>query len=571
MLRVVEAFSGIGSQAQALRNIGAEFEIAATIEWDINAAYAYDIIHNGEQRLSEVDLLESKQDLISFLLRMGVSINGKEPATLTALRTVSEKALRSMAYALRRTNNLVDVTNVSATDLPNKVDVLTYSFPCQDLSISGSWHGNMSGIRRDANNRSGMLWEIERIIKEHKNIGKKLPRFLLMENVYNILSKAHNGDFDDWKDTLTGLGYINHVFTLNAMDFGIPQDRRRTFMLSVHCEDKRKAKELEEFFSKHSLEGKTLRDSIPLKEFLRTDYSDEAYHSEAEESNPNFTPSRKKIHQDNEYIFDGTDAIRDSVRTITTKQDRNPNSGLIKYKNGENGKAPYRNLTPRECFLLMGFNEEAFDSLMKHNVELRKERRIFAREKLIKLAGNSIVVQVLEEIFLQILFIKKHILKSTMNEKSSGNQLSIENVRTDVHTKAQRSYNMSRIRSKDTTPERIVRSYLHRNGFRFRVCAGNLFGKPDIVLPKYRTVIFVHGCFWHGHENCRFFVEPKANADSWKKKFDDNKRRDVLTQQKLSADGWKVIIIWECELKPDKRKETLEHLQKTILDRQNSL
>lgn len=419
MLRVVEAFSGIGSQAQALKNIGAEFEIAATIEWDINAAYAYDIIHNGKQTLNYFDLLESKKELIDYLFNKGASVNGKEPASRTALNMISEEALRNIVYALRRTGNLVDITNVKAVDLPKKVDILTYSFPCQDLSISGSWHGNMSGIRRNANSRSGMLWEIERIVNEHVTLNKKLPRFLLMENVSNILSKAHNGDFVDWKDTLSKLGYHNEVYTLNALNFGIPQDRKRTFMLSVHCKDKRKIKHLKDYFKKNNLQDRIVRKLKPLSEYLRTDYSNEVYRAEADESNPNFTPSRKKIAQDNEYIFDGKSSLRLAARTITTKQDRNPNSGLIKYKGNTDKKAPYRNLTPRECFLLMGFKEESFDALMEHNVELRKGRPIFVREKLIKLAGNSIVVQVLEEIFEQVIYIKKNILRSNMNQNTT--------------------------------------------------------------------------------------------------------------------------------------------------------
>lgn len=416
MLRIVEAFSGIGSQAQALKNISAEFEIAATIEWDINAAYAYDIIHNGRQSLNDFDLLETKKELVGFLLGKGVSVNGKKPASQLALNTISEEALRSIIFALRRTGNLVDITNVKAEELPKKVDILTYSFPCQDLSISGSWHGNMSGIRRDANNRSGMLWEIERIINEHAAINRKLPRFLLMENVSNILSKAHNGDFDDWKDTLVKLGYHNEVYTLNAMNFGIPQDRRRTFMLSVHCRDDRKVELLKEYFRSNNLQNSVVRRLRPLSEYLRTDYSNAVYRAEADESNPNFTPSRMKISLDNEYIFNGESSVRNAARTITTKQDRNPNSGLIKYKGSTEEKAPYRNLTPRECFLLMGFQEEVFNALMMNNVELRKGRPIFAREKLIKLAGNSIVVQVLEEIFKQVIHIKENILRSQMNQ-----------------------------------------------------------------------------------------------------------------------------------------------------------
>ena len=130
----------------------------------------------------------------------------------------------------------------------------------------------------------------------------------------------------------------------------------------------------------------------------------------------------------------------------------------------------------------------------------------------------------------------------------------------DVHTPEQRSYNMSRIRGKDTKPEELVRKYLFSQGFRYRKNDARLPGKPDIVLPKYKTVIFVNGCFWHAHEGCRYFVWPKNNADFWKKKIESNVTRDIKNHQQLKDLGWKVLIIWECELKRDCRVETFERI-----------
>lgn len=130
----------------------------------------------------------------------------------------------------------------------------------------------------------------------------------------------------------------------------------------------------------------------------------------------------------------------------------------------------------------------------------------------------------------------------------------------DVHTPEQRSYNMSRIRGKDTKPEELVRKFLFSKGFRYRKNDARLPGKPDIVLPKYKTVIFVNGCFWHAHEGCRYFVWPKSNEEFWKTKITGNIQRDRLHYRALSELGWKVIIIWECELKKNIREETLQHL-----------
>src|ERR1019366_3020266 len=115
----------------------------------------------------------------------------------------------------------------------------------------------------------------------------------------------------------------------------------------------------------------------------------------------------------------------------------------------------------------------------------------------------------------------------------------------DVHDKKTRSYNMSRIRSKDTKPELIVRSFLHRNGFRFRLHDKKLPGKPDIVLKKYKTVIFVHGCFWHGHKGCKYFVVPKTRTKWWLNKINRNKELDAIHNKALRKSGWHIIEIWE--------------------------
>ena len=129
----------------------------------------------------------------------------------------------------------------------------------------------------------------------------------------------------------------------------------------------------------------------------------------------------------------------------------------------------------------------------------------------------------------------------------------------DNHTKEQRSYNMSRIRSKNNAPEEKVRKFLFSKGFRYRKNDKNLPGCPDIVLPKYKTVIFVNGCFWHKH-NCKRFVWPSSNEDYWKKKILRNVERDEINIKELKELGWKVLVVWECELKKaiiDKRLETL--------------
>jgi len=113
----------------------------------------------------------------------------------------------------------------------------------------------------------------------------------------------------------------------------------------------------------------------------------------------------------------------------------------------------------------------------------------------------------------------------------------------------QRSRNMSAIKSKNTKPEIKVRKVLHSMGYRFRLHSKDLPGSPDIVLPKYKTVIFVHGCFWHRHQNCKYASTPKTRKEFWNKKFNENINRDKINQENLSSKGWKIIIVWECEIK----------------------
>lgn len=136
----------------------------------------------------------------------------------------------------------------------------------------------------------------------------------------------------------------------------------------------------------------------------------------------------------------------------------------------------------------------------------------------------------------------------------------------DIMTPQQRHDCMSHIRSKDTKPEQLLRQALWHKGFRYRLHVKDLPGKPDIVLPKYKTVIFVNGCFWHGHKGCKDFVIPKSNTAFWLEKIGKNKERDAKDETALKYAGWKVITIWECELKKNVIEETISALFKTLAE-----
>lgn len=415
MLNVVETFSGIGAQTEALKRANIEHHVSATVEWDINAIYAYDIMHNGPQDLS-IYRHHNKESLITELSQYNLSSDGKTPLTEQSLMGMSMGVLKSILYAIERAHNLVDINQVNASDLDEDIDLLTYSFPCQDLSVSSLWWHNDSGIDRDSGNRSSLIWQIERILLEFSESNRTLPKALLMENVSNILSKKHIDNFNEWKNFLEELGYYNKVYTLNSKDFGIPQSRERTYLLSIYVgDDQQKRDLLEEYFFNNNLENISLKDEqiSSLEAYLKLDYTDDVFRDEAIEATPNFTPSREKIYKNNPILAIDSSALNNQIaRTITTKQDRHPNSGIITFSDNKQliPGCKYRNITPREAFLLMGFQEETYNKLLKSNEKLNDSKPYLTSTKLLKLAGNSIVVDVLIKIFEQLEEIRVKIL-----------------------------------------------------------------------------------------------------------------------------------------------------------------
>lgn len=408
--KLVELFSGIGSQASALENIGLNIEVAATCEWDMQAFIAYDYIHNGKIISKEVKGLR-KEELIDRLKKYSLSYDGKCVAKLKSISSLDTEVLRNVYSSLINTNNLVDISKVKGKQMPNDIDIMTYSFPCQDLSNVGAFHGYTRGIDKGSGSRSSLLWEVGRILKEMKKSKKQMPRYLVMENVPSLLSNRHKDNFEIWKNDLQKLGYINKHFELNARYFGIPQNRPRLLMMSVYVgKDKDLKSKIENYFSNTSPE-RIIEDyknskyfkNIRVKDLLRTNYSVEKYYLEALDCNPNDTISRRKIWNENPKIIDESGKLTDidCIRTITTKQDRNPNSGNLYFNSKIKGKSKWRYLTPRECLLFMGFKDKDYEVLIKNNIKSRNST-IFPRDKIIRLAGNSIPVKLLEGFFYQI-------------------------------------------------------------------------------------------------------------------------------------------------------------------------
>lgn len=390
--RVFETFAGIGAQHKALTNLKRkkllDFELAGISEWYVPAILAYNSIHYKKKykvsRTKAIDFLSNPD--FSF------SLDSKTPMK-SGFSSWSDEKIFALYNAMKNSNNLGSILNITGKKIIDKIgeiDVLTYSFPCQDLSMGASFIGGGAGMAKGSGTRSGLLWEIERIIGELKSL-KKLPKVLLLENVKNMLSNNFKKDYDTWIDKLNKTGYHTETFILDSSEFGVPQKRQRVFAISVLKTEKDWIKKLQCInFKKKKLPS--------IKSFLREDYSDNVLMEEAIDSMVNRTPSRKFIYEKSRKLNIENHKY---TKTLTTKQDRNPNSGVISLKNtiigdaNRNGQlANFRFLTPREQFLLMGFTDKDF--------ERTKNEGITKRTYWV-LAGNSIVVNVVQEIFKEIL------------------------------------------------------------------------------------------------------------------------------------------------------------------------
>lgn len=228
-IRLIELFAGIGSQAMALRNIGANFEKYLICEWWVQAFASYKAIHFADDQ-TDYSEEKTKEELVSILHELGISNDGKEPMKLEQIQKKPEKWLRETYNNIRATKNIVNIVAAAGSDL-KVVDtdkytyILTYSFPCQDLSVAGK----MRGMDKGSGTRSGMLWEVERLLGEMD----ELPQVLLMENVPQVMQKKNMHNFLAWQQFLESKGYKNYAQILNAKDYGVAQNRQRAFMVSI--------------------------------------------------------------------------------------------------------------------------------------------------------------------------------------------------------------------------------------------------------------------------------------------------------------------------------------------------
>ena len=230
-IRLIEFFAGYGSQALALKYLGVPFEHWKICEWAVKSIQAYKDIHFPNEHLT-FNNNRTKEDMVDYLYKLGISANYNEPMTREQINRLNEDQLKIILENIAITNNLVNIQQVKGKDLNIKdLDeycyILTYSFPCQDLSLAGKRQG-----MNDTSTRSGMLWEVERILDECNELGT-LPQILLMENVPQVHGEGNTEDFNKWQLKLETLGYKNYWEDLIATDYGIPQTRNRCFMISI--------------------------------------------------------------------------------------------------------------------------------------------------------------------------------------------------------------------------------------------------------------------------------------------------------------------------------------------------
>lgn len=256
-IRLIELFSGIGAQAKALTNLGVDYEHYRTSEWDIYSIVSYNAVHIGDW----TDYSEGITNLAETLYNIGISADGKVPMTLEQISRKPLKWQKSIYSSIKATNNIGSIVNAKGADLgivetDKYCYIVTYSFPCQDLSKAGK----QKGMAKDGNTRSGMLWQVERLLDECA----ELPQVLLMENVPDVVGTKFISDFAEWIAKLDSLGYVSKYEILNSKDYGIPQNRERCFMVSI----------LGDYYYEFP-EGETL--TVRLKDVLE-DKVDESYY-----------------------------------------------------------------------------------------------------------------------------------------------------------------------------------------------------------------------------------------------------------------------------------------------------
>ena len=305
------------------------------------------------------------------------------PYEVVAISEIDKYAIKAYESIHGKVNNLGDISKINIEDIPEH-DLFTYSFPCQDISIAG----RQMSLEEGSGTRSSLLWECKKIIEHCK------PKYLLMENVKNIISKKHKPYFDKWLDYLESLGYVNYWKVLNAKDYGVPQNRERVFVVSILGEHK--PYEFPEGFELTKYTRDILEENVDERYYTSRPFKlVEGNRIKAEFTKVNFDQG-KRIHGIDSYfqalgaLDRGTNNILiEEYLTNDTMRGEYRESNIFILKEGEK-IYKVRKLTPLECWRLMGVSDEDFYKVKNAGI---------SNSRLVRLAGNSIVVDVLEGIF----------------------------------------------------------------------------------------------------------------------------------------------------------------------------
>ncbi len=383
-IRLFEAFAGIGSQFKALKNIAIEkdwtIESVGIIEWFIPAIIAYQAIHHPP--------IDGVKEGEIFNANVNISNDSKNPLSKKLFDTITTNS--AYGFWLNQSkdiaHNLFDISHVKGKDISKNIDIFTYSFPCQDISNQGKQRGFSKG----SSTRSGLLWEVERILTEIYNEDKaNLPKYLLLENVKNIISIQHLPTFNRWIRRLDQLGYETQWYLINATNYGSCQNRERVFAISVLKEHKKKVNFVFPKFDYIEMHKK------PIKDILEKDINDwdeKLNNYELSEPSKITKNNIKKFEllnysnfQSEKFVYD----INYSGPTLTA-------SGAMSRIKLLCGKGKIRSMIPLECFKYMGFDEEDWRRVNDTNL-VKNIKQIY-------LCGNSISVEVLEAIFREFKF-----------------------------------------------------------------------------------------------------------------------------------------------------------------------
>lgn len=380
-IRLIELFAGYGSQALALKYLGANFEHWKICEWAVKSIQAYKDLHFGNDN-TDYSATKTQDEVINYLYSKGISANYNEPMTIEQIKRLGEEKQRVIYNNLIATHNLVSVCNCHASDLEiSDTDkytyIMTYSYPCQDCSSAGK----RLGMEKGSGTRSSLLWEVERILDECNG---KLPHILLMENVPEVIGTNNSEHFSQWVAKLDSLGYKSKWEILNAKDYGVPQNRARCFMVSWL------GNYYYDFPTPIKLEKR-------LKDVLETNIDEKYYLSDA--------MKKYIVSKDDKYRVSNGNLIvnRDIACSKTTREgcaradtsdyispDLMPNENIAN-KNTLNYRI--RKLTPKECGRLMGVRDKDIDTIAVNQ----------SNPSQYHLYGDSIVVDVLMAIFGQML------------------------------------------------------------------------------------------------------------------------------------------------------------------------